>query len=266
MSEKQPVEGSVENTLKKLRIEARKARKRTAYRILGFVALTAVFILIGYSNPQFGPPFFVIGGLIGLVGALYIIFFGISHLVYPLQPEQRAFKKIAEATDLLEASNEEAHDKVRDARGILNDRYLTQIGWYAETNSIFTRLLENIQLIVIPAIEESKMKKEDLERTALAIVSMNPAKAEEVNDLLEKNYTKANPEPSTAFLTEIRHSTVGRVVGSLLLGYGLILVVSAFYVLGTGENLGTFLKERPDIVIIGGLIASGITFWKAKNS
>jgi hypothetical protein len=265
MSEKQPVEGSIGNTLKRLRIEARKIRKRTAYRILGFVALTTILILIGDFNPQLNA-LFAIGFLVGLIGAFYTVFFGISKLIYPLQPEQRAFKKIAEATDLLEASNEEAHDKVKDARRILDDRYLTQIEWYVETNSIFTRLLENIQLIVLPAIEESKIKKEDLEKTALAIASMNPSKAKEVNDLLEKNYSKANPESSTAFLTEIRQSTIGRILFSLISGYGLILVVCSFYVLGTDQNFVTFLKDRPEIVIIGGLMASGITFWQTKKS
>jgi hypothetical protein len=265
MNEKQPIEASIGNILKKLKIEAKKTRKRMAYRILGFVALTTVLILIGNFYPQVNA-LFAIGFLVGLVGAFYISFFGISNLIHPLQPEQRAFKKIAEAIDLLEASNEEAHDKVEDARKILDDRYLTEIGWYAETNLIFTHLLENIQLIVLPAIDESKIKKEDLEKTALAIASMDPAKAKEVNDLLEKSYTKANPEPSTALLTEIRQSTVGRVVVSLVWGYGLILVVCALYVLGTDQNLATFLKDRPDIVILGGLIASGITFWRTKQS
>jgi hypothetical protein len=265
MNEKQPIEASIGNILKKLRIEAKKIRKRTAYRILGFVALTTVLILIGNFYSQLYA-LFAIGFLVGLVGAFYICFVGISNLIHPLQPEQRAFKKIAEAIDLLEASNEEAHDNVEDARRILKDRYLAEIGWYVETNLIFTRLLENIQLIVLPAIDESKIKKEDLEKTALAIASMDPAKAKEVNDLLEKSYTKANPEPSTAFLTEIRQSTVGRVVVSLVWGYGLILVVCALYVLGTDQNLATFLKDRPEIFIIGGLMASGITFWQTKKS
>ena len=261
MSEDKLTEGTIENSLKKLKIEAKKTRKKTASIILAFVALMAVFILIGYYYPELSPLYIITG----VIGTLYMIFIAIPKLIRPLEPEQRAFRKIAEAIDLLEASSEEAHDKVEAAREILNDRLLSQIGWYTEANSIFARLLENIELIVLPAIEELKIKKEDLGRTALAIVSMNPAKAKEVNDFLEKSYTKAKPEPTTSVLTEIRQSKVGRGIGSLVLGYGLIIVVCTFYALGTDQNLLTFMKERPDIVILGGLIASGITFWKTKN-
>jgi hypothetical protein len=265
MNEKQPTQSTIENVLKRLKIEAKKIRKRAGYRILGIIALTTVLISIGYFYPLLNA-LFVIGFFVGFIGSFYVIFIGIPNVVRPLQPEQRAFKKIAEAIDLLEASNEEARGKIEGAHKILNDRYLTEIGWYVETNVIFRRLLENIQLIVLPAMDESKLKKEDLEKIALAIVSMNPARTQEVNDLLEKSYTRANPEPSTTFLKEIRESTGGRVVFSLLLGYGLIIVVCSLYVLGTDQNLMTFMKDRPDVVILGGLMASGITFWRTKKS
>lgn len=265
MTEKQPTQTTIENTLKKLKIEAKKIRKRTAYRTLGFIALTTVFILVGYSYPPLNT-LVGIGFLVGFLEGFYLVFRGIPTLVHPLQPEQCAFKKIAEAIDLLEASNEEARSKIRDARRILSERYLTEMGWYKEINVIFGRLLENIQLIVLPAIDESKIKKEDLEKIAFAIASMDPAKAKEVNDLLEKSYTRVSPEPSTAFLKEIRQSTVGRLVFSLMSGYGLIFIVCVFYVLVTDQNLVTFLKDRPDVVILGGLMASGITFWQTKKS
>jgi hypothetical protein len=261
VSEDKLTEGIIENSLKKLKIQARKTRKKTASKILAVVVFMAVLILIGYYFPEFS----AISVIAGVLGTLYVIFDAVPKFIRPLEPEYRAFRKIAEAIDLLEASNEEAHDKVKAAHKILNGRILLHIGWYTETNSIFARLLENIELIVLPAIEDLKIKKEDLGKTALAIGNMNPAKAKEVNDFLEKTYPKAIPEPKTAFLTEIRESTVGRILGSLVLGYGLIIVVCSLYVIVTDQNLPTFMKEKPDIIILGGLIASGITFWKTKK-
>jgi hypothetical protein len=133
-------------------------------------------------------------------------------------------------------------------------------------NRTFEQLLENLQLIVLPAIKDCLMKKKHLEKIALAIISMSQKKVKEVNKKLESKYDKAEPESSkaTTFLTAIRKSTVGKILGSLALGYGLVLVICLLFVLGTNQDFIPFLKDQPTIVILGGLGASGITFWRAK--
>ena len=54
----------------------------------------------------------------------------------------------------------------------------------------------------------------------------------------------------------------GGVIISLCLGYVLILVLSVVYVFATQQNFVVFARGNPDVIIIGGLIASGITFWR----
>lgn len=261
----------INKTLLRFQIEGKKIRKRTARNILIVVGLVTVLILIGYFYPQFSA-LFVLGFIIGLFGGFYIVFQAIPTLYKPLRPEQYAFQKIVKAVKVLEMSNEpvafeEVYGCVKNAHGILADVNLEEdVEWYKEVNETFQRLLENLQLIVLPAIHDSKIKKEHLEEIALAIASMNQAKVREVNEMLESSYEKTKPKPSGVeiFLTRIRKSTVGKVLGSLILGYGLVLVVCFLYALGTNQDFMTFLKDRPDIVIIGGLVASGITFWKTK--
>jgi hypothetical protein len=271
MSEKKPLTKGIKEKLMELQIEAKNTRKNTARNILVIVVLVGIFLAVGYYYPQLSA-LFTIGLLVAIFGGVYIVFLGIPTLYQPLEPEQRAFKKIAKAVEVLGTSDkplayEEAYNNVNDACKILNEVKLSKgIGWYKEVNRTFEHLLKILQTTVLPAIKDNLMKEKHLAEIALAIVSMNQRKVREVNKKLVLNYEKAEPEPSKVetFLTAIRQSTIGKVLGSLMLGYGLVLVVCFLYALGTGQDFMTFLKDRPDIVILGGLIASGITFWKTK--
>lgn len=41
-----------------------------------------------------------------------------------------------------------------------------------------------------------------------------------------------------------------------------MIFLSLIYVLATQQDFMVFAKDRPDVVLIGGLVASGITFWR----
>lgn len=75
---------------------------------------------------------------------------------------------------------------------------------------------------------------------------------------------ESRPAPMRTLMRKIQESTIGRVLVSLVLGYGLILIVCAFIVLP--QNLAVFVKEKPETVILGGsAIFSGIMFlWKNR--
>ena len=73
MSGEQLTQASIENILKKSKVEARKIRKRTEHRIFVFVALTTVLSLIGYFYPVLSA-LFAIGFIIGVIGAFYLMF------------------------------------------------------------------------------------------------------------------------------------------------------------------------------------------------
>jgi hypothetical protein len=84
--------------------------------------------------------------------------------------------------------------------------------------------------------------------------------------MIEKTYEKGGP-PQTiteTFNKKLRETTFGSVIYSLVLGYGLILIICMIYIEVTGQDFMTFLKERPEVVILGGGVFSGLTFGRAR--
>lgn len=255
--------------LKGLQITESRNRKMAVRNILVAILVFIIFTLVAY----FYTLVFIITVLIDFF-ALLVLLASISTWYKPLEPEQYAFRKIMEAIDSLDASSEqaseEAYSNIKGAYKILNKRPLNKtIGWYERANMTFERLVKNLQLIVLPAVNDSEIKKEHLKEIALAINSMNLGKVREVNEMLESNYDKTEPEPSAVktLLTMARESTIGRILVSLIAGYSLILVICFFYALGTNQDFVTFLKDQPSIVILGGLGVSGVsvvTLWRIK--
>jgi hypothetical protein len=187
-------------------------------------------------------------------------------LYRPLDLEQYAFREVAKAIDVLDVSNEEAYNYIEKACDTLKERTLRRVGWYKEANETVSRFLENLQLIVLPAIHDSKMAKEHLQAIALTIASMNIAETKTMNEMLESNYEKAKPKAKAihTLLTTIRTTIMWKILVSLASGYVLILAICFLYAIGTSQNFMTFLKDQPAIVILGGLGVSGITFWRTK--
>jgi len=262
----------IEKALVRLQIEGKETRKTKARNILIIVAVAVLLYLIQYAYPQYSA-LLVIDALLALFGGIYIVLDAIPAFYQPLKPEFHAFKEIARTVQILEKSNEpiayeEAYRCLRHAQKILEDIDLDDLEWYAETNETLKRFLENLQSIVLPAITNSNIKKEHLEEIAIALYSIDPSRIAEVNKTLEaeKSYKKSGPSQTKveAFTKKLRETTVGNIAYSLALGYGLILGICIIYVAATGQDFMTFLKERPDVVILGGGVFSGLTFWRTK--
>lgn len=261
----------IEKALLRLRIEGKETRKNMARNILIVFSLIAVFFFIPYFYPQLSQ-LFVIDALIGLFGGMYVFLNAIPKLYQPLRKEHQAFIKIAKAIEILEKSNEpiayeEAYRYVKEAYGILRGVELTKyVEWYREVNETFRQFLDNLKFVVLPAISKSNIKKEDLEAVALAVYETNPSEIKAVNHKLEKSYRKFGPPPKKVEMLKkiMRESLIGNILGSLALGYTVVILISLIYVVATQQDFMIFLKERPDIVILGGLILSGVTFWRRK--
>lgn len=260
----------IEKELVELQIVGRETRKSMGLGVL-IVCLIIVFF---YAVPYFYPQFSVllpIGVLAFFFGGMFIIFVASPTLYKPLKEEFQAFQKIAKAIEILEKSNEpiaceEAYRSLKRANKILKGIKLDSLVWYSETNETVKGFLENLELIVLPETITSTIVTEHLEDIALAVVSANPLKIEEVNKTLESNYKKHKPQPTKIdiFSRRFRESMIGKALISLALGYGLILLVCLIYVLATEQDFMVFVREKPDIVILGGLGITGITLWKTK--
>jgi len=261
----------IEKRLLGLQIEAREARRKHTRNILIIVILAIVFYVFWYYYPQLYflrvvLVFTVVLGGIGVFGSILL-------LLQPLAEEFHAFQKIARAIQILEKSQEEiayeeAYRCLKHAYKTLKGIKLDSLVWYKEANENLEGFLENLELIVLPAISTSNIKTEHLEEIALAVISEKPLKIEEVNKTLESesSYEKQKPPPRKMeiFSRKFRESIIGKALISLALGYGLILIICVIYVVATEQNFMVFARERPDIVVLGGLGITGITFWKTK--
>jgi hypothetical protein len=260
---------TIDNEVKRLQIVEKRVR-RYAVRLIPKAMVPIIFMtLVAYFYPQT-----LIAQLAMGTDLICVFFIGIAVSTYyrGLEPENYAFRNIAKAIEVLDVSGGEAYSYVKDAYKILKRRALNKrIKWYKEANEILERFVENLQLIVLPAVDKYKVGmpiKGNLEEIALAITSMNLARVRKANEMLESSYERMKPEPSAStlksFLTTTRESTIGKVLISLITGYSLILVICFLYALGTNQNFVTFLRDQPSIVILGGLGVSGITFWRTK--
>jgi len=263
----------IETKLLRLKIEGREIHKEKARNILIIIVLAAVFYLIPHFYSQLSQ-LLALDALIILFGGMYIVMDGIPTLGRPLREEYRAFQKVVDAIQILEKSNEpiayeEAYRCLRHAYKIL-DVKMSELGefplWYNKMKEILEQYHENLELIVLPAIFDSNIEIEHLEEIALAVQSPDLQKMKAINKTLESSYRK-HPKPPRKvriFARKFRESTIGQVLSSLALGYGLIIVICFIYVSATEQDFMVLLKERPEIVILGGLGISGITFWKTK--
>jgi len=264
----------IESKLKVIQIEAKEVRKEKLRRILIIVILDIVLFLVPYYYPQFGF-IWVIFVIVFLFGGIYMLDL-VDELYQPLKQEFRAFTKIVRAIEILEKSKEpiayeEAYRCLKKAYEILDFEITGLSEWYTKINETLERLRENLQLIVLPATANSKINVGHLEEFALALVSMDSKKIEAVNEILElaPNYEKIKPPPRKMeqFVKTFRESKVRNILYSLVFGYGFILIVCLIYVFFTQQDFMIFARERPEIVITGGLLASGITsvtIWKIK--
>jgi len=264
----------IEKALLRLKIEAKEIRKKMRIRIAIFSFLVIITYLIWLYFPSQLGAFFGLWVLVIFFAGAYIFFGAIPKLFNPLSPEYIAFKSVAEAIEILEKSNEpiayeEAYRCIKKARNKLEyDMELSEVtSWYHSIDEILNQFFENLELIVLPEVAESNIKIEHLEEIALALSGLDIEAIKKVNATLETSYKKrpAPPRKGEILVKIFRETSVGKLLTSLAMGFGLILIISFVFAIGTEQEFMTFLRENPEIVILGGLGISGISIWKRKK-
>jgi hypothetical protein len=251
-----------------LQLEAKEVRKENTYCFFVTIAIITLCIWIVLNYPQYG-----ILILVPLFGGIYILEL-ISSLHQPLESEFYAFQKIAKAIETLENSKEdifykEAYRCVNKAYKILKSIELkNNFGLYDWSNEVFKKFLNNLRLIVLPAIDKKTIKIEHLEEIAIAIYETDTMLLNSINKKIEKepDYKESiiRIGEKISVIKKLKESKYGRVLSSLFFGYGLVLVISLIYVFGTQQDFTIFARENPEILVLGGLAASGIAVWKIK--
>jgi hypothetical protein len=265
----------IEKTLADINMANKRYRRTTAKSTAeygaAFFALLILDIVSIIRVPETAPVMNFLALVVLVLGLFFAI--GLYICINPYSREEIAFKKIADAISILEKSKEQmAYDEaylcLKKALRVLKKTTLDRLGWYNGTTKTLEEFFENFELIVLPMTSKAKIKEEHLEKIGLAVYSQKPSAIEEVNKELEMEPSykkeerplKKRENPFAAF-TE---SKIGRVVVSLSLGYGLIFVICVVFVLVTDQNLLVFAREHPEIIVLGGLGATGITFWRTK--
>jgi hypothetical protein len=260
----------IKDKLAALRIEGRQTRKRKARNVLIIFVIVVVSYFISTLDEQLGN-FLAVTFLVGIMGGIYILIDAVPSLVQPLPKESYAFKKMVSAIELLENSKSEvvyieAANYLKHAHKLLKEIELDELRWYERTNRNVKEFIENLQLVIIPATANAKIELEDLEKSAIALSSMDDTKLAKVNDFFEKKTTyektKPPPERTEVIVKKLRESKLSKIGYSLALGYVVIVSICAIYVVLTGLDFLVFIKANPAIVIGGGLGLSGLTFWK----
>lgn len=251
-----------------LHLEAKKARKKKALRLFIAIAIIVLCIWVVLSYPQTGILIFV-----AIIGGIYVLD-AINILYQPLKSEFYAFQKIVEAIEILEESKEdifyeEAFRCINKAYKILKSIELKEeFGLYDWSNEVFRAFLDNLKLIVLPAITEGSIISEHLEDIALAIYETDPILLNSVNGKIEgeKSYPKgeAGERKIVSFAKKFQENQYGKILISLGFGFGLVLIISLIYVMATQQDFIVFARGNPETIILGGLGISGIAVWKRK--
>ncbi len=258
----------IEIAVKNARRHTKKTAVTTGVIVIPYVVLTA---WIGLTYPILLSAWFVFSFFPMLFALLYFVG-SLYYYIWPYSSELSAFRKIANVGEILSRQNkslayEEAYQCSVEAFRIFRKINLSDLVWYKETTDALARFKDNFELIVLPAIVGHRMKKEHMEQVALAIYSQDISRIKETNALLESSYERGKrPQKEPAFSVKaISKSKAGSFLISLCLSFGLVLALCLIYVFLTQQDFVSFAKDRPDIIILGGLIVSGITFWQTAK-
>ena len=265
----------ISNALAEIEIATKNYRRRAKREIKKwgpiFVGYVVLSVYIGMTYPQLFAGWLILSITVMLLPTMIFVASVYSY-IWPYSLEERAFKKTANVAEILSQKNkalayEEAYQCLAEVFQILKKIRRVELFWYRETNETIARFVENFELVVLPATSGQSMKKEHLEQVALAIYSGDPSKIKTINEALESSYKKEQKPPKKPVLSlkAVSESKVGNLLISLFLGFGLVFVLCLVYVFLTQQDLATFARDRPDIILLGGLLVSGITFWRSTK-
>ena len=227
----------IKSALLELQISGGETRKKKTRNISISIILTGLFLwAIPYYYPQLSQ-LTVLGVIFVIITVFYAFFDAIPRLYQPLSPEFYAFKKIVNAIQTLEESSKpiaykEAYRCLKNANEILKKMESIEPGWYSEVDGTLEHFYENLELRVLPATSNSRIKVSDLEEVALALYSTNTSKIKTINKTLESKYDKSEPTPTKAekLLKKFRQHTNKITVHGLVIVAFIILCI-AFYIL-----------------------------------
>lgn len=196
-----------------------------------------------------------------------IVFQLLPLLIRPLNLEDRAFIEIFEAAKLSEKSSariflEETSKHLKKAHKLLGKLHLKYLNCYREVNTEVRKFREIIKGMM-SALNKGELKSYELKEMAYTLAEPTIKNLEETNaKLWDKYHGKELKEHGLKhYISRFYATSPGRIVMSLTLGYGLIILISFGYCLLVNVDFSVFSIQNPSILIMGGAILSGISFF-----
>jgi hypothetical protein len=134
-------------------------------------------------------------------------------------------------------------------------------------NTEIKRLTEIIKGTAVLA-QSDLFNLADLEKIAWSLAEPTLTNVKAINDQLwEKYHGKELQEFGFKYyLSRFYATTLGRITTSLILGYMLITIISFTYCFLFGIDFVLFCRQHPSIIIMGGAVLSGISFFGKKQT
>lgn len=269
------MEQNIEDYITEVKLRAKRIRRKSLKFFITLLFSSLFLILVRFLVTEYFPTL-LIGGT-DFILATSGLFFGmalvlVGNIMEPLRLEDKLFIRLYEATKLYEKSTqgvfkEEALGHLKNAYNLLKRIYPDRLSFYKEMNMEIERLTEIIKGIVANA-QSNKLELTDLKKILSVLASPTLANVKAVNDgLWEKYHGKELQEFGFKYhLSRFYATTFGRGVISLMLGYMLITVISFIYCLLVKVDFILFCRQNPSVIIMGGAILSGFSFFGKRQA
>jgi len=264
----------IQNKLFTLAVAAKKTRRQKTFNVVIIVLLALFLYLLIYKYGDI-PIVIIPFALVLVFGGLYIFLIALPSLYQPLTKEDYAFREIAKAITILEELDspmayEEASHRIQSANNFLENITLYEPEWYARVNTTLARFIENMKLIVYPAVTKSKIKKQDLEEIAIALASADSSEIEKVNLKLETEpaYGKIKPPPqiTEVFMKKFKENKPFRFIVANILSFFVVLVPLWFHSILFQTNLvDSFSNTTNFLAVLAIVIALGIGIYEVTK-
>lgn len=254
---------SIESKLAALEIRKNDRRKKGVILII-ISCIPIIYLLMAYFNVISAPQ--IILPLIDVIIMLPLMILGLGVILIlnPYSTTDRAFCEVIDAINMLQKSTQNellrkhAFKKIKKAASILQPLERGKSRWYIDTRKEEQKFIRNLNTLVAPAVLDGNLEPGFLTEIALLFTDTNILGIKKMNEVLERNfeYKEAFDKSMMDNILNYYDTKIGRIMASFIMGYFIILLCTFIFSLITQQNPTIFIKERPEIILIGGATIS----------
>jgi hypothetical protein len=237
--------------IKQKTINKKKAKALKNGVILIIVGSLSFLILIINNSILKNPSIYNIGWLIFIIG-ISCLFIGAPSVI-SISNEDKAFLEILKTLEIVESTfisdnlNKEnveilnmAYKYIWNAANYLksNESFTSDAtSWNLKNKDIENRFIQNLQIIVAPAVKQNKLPLYGLEQIAFLFVDSNISNINEFNKDIEKSFKEIEPYEEISFYHKIINSKYGWLIKPAISGIGIVIIALEGNIIITGRPM-----------------------------